>query len=155
LFSSSFVNIFIVCVLLLAFDFWTVKNVSGRLMVGLRWNSVVEPDGTTTWKFEAQEEGLRSTSLDIAVFWVGLFAPGVIWVLFGMGCFFSFKFDWLLLITSAVALSWANIIGYVRCKQDVRSRIGAGVAGLVARTGMNAPMATAIQSAAGSAFGFS
>ena len=85
-FSNSFVNIFIVCVLLLAFDFWTVKNVSGRLMVGLRWNSVVEPDGTTTWKFEAQEEGLRSTSLDIAVFWVGLFAPGVIWVLFGVSC---------------------------------------------------------------------
>ncbi len=24
-------------VLLLAFDFWTVKNVSGRLLVGLRW----------------------------------------------------------------------------------------------------------------------
>jgi len=37
LFSSNFVNIFVVCVLMLAFDFWTVKNVSGRLMVGLRW----------------------------------------------------------------------------------------------------------------------
>ena len=72
-----------------------------------------------------------------------------------MGCFFSFKFDWLLLIVAAVALSWANIIGYVRCKQDVRSRIGAGVAGLVARTGMNASMGRAVQSAAGSAFGFS
>jgi hypothetical protein len=23
--------------LLLAFDFWTVKNVTGRLLVGLRW----------------------------------------------------------------------------------------------------------------------
>lgn len=54
-FSSSFVNIFITCTLLLAADFWTVKNVTGRLMVGLRWNSVVEEDGRTTWKFEAQE----------------------------------------------------------------------------------------------------
>ena len=54
-FSSSFVNLFILCTLLLAFDFWTVKNVTGRLMVGLRWNSVVEEDGRTTWKFEAQE----------------------------------------------------------------------------------------------------
>ena len=84
MFSSSFVNIFIVCILLLAFDFWTVKNVTGRLMVGLRWNSVVEEDGSTSWKFEAQEEGLTSTSLDIAVFWVGLFTPGVVWVLFGV-----------------------------------------------------------------------
>ena len=82
--SHSFVNIFIICVLLLAFDFWTVKNVTGRLMVGLRWNSVVEEDGSTTWRFQAQEEGLTSTSLDVAVFWVGLFAPGIIWVLFGV-----------------------------------------------------------------------
>ena len=28
-------------VLLLALDFWTVKNVSGRLMVGLRWRNEV------------------------------------------------------------------------------------------------------------------
>ena len=54
-FSSSFVNVFVACVLLLAFDFWTVKNVSGRLMVGLRWWSEVNEDGSTTWKFEAQE----------------------------------------------------------------------------------------------------
>ena len=54
-FSSSFVNIFVACVLLLAFDFWTVKNVSGRLMVGLRWWSEVMDDGSTVWKFESQE----------------------------------------------------------------------------------------------------
>merc|ERR1712087_611791 len=54
-FSSSFVNIFVICVLLLAFDFWTVKNVTGRLMVGLRWWSEVRDDGSTVWKFEAQE----------------------------------------------------------------------------------------------------
>lgn len=224
LFSSSYVNLFICCVLLLAFDFWTVKNVTGRLMVGLRWNSVVEEDGRTTWKFEAQEEGLRSTSLDVAVFWVGLFAcararlrnrrrpctqqsatdavhahahaytrtrvgpasegtahapesahrtahaarshslapvsplpsrsPGVVWTLFGVGSFFRFKFEWLLLIIMALALSGANIVGYVRCKQDARSRIAAGLQGLVSRTGMNATMGRAITSAAGSAFGF-
>ena len=54
-FSSSFVNIFICCVLLLAFDFWTVKNVTGRLMVGLRWWSEVKEDGSTVWRYEAQE----------------------------------------------------------------------------------------------------
>ena len=152
--SSSFVNLFVLCTLLLAADFWTVKNVTGRLMVGLRWNSIVDASGRTTWKFQAQEvrarvaaserarardlegapalerffsrafvrrpapspctlpnyctplvlcahmlswllgapqEGLRSTSLDVAVFWVGLFAPGVVWILFGFGSFFSFK----------------------------------------------------------------
>lgn len=28
---------FIVVVILAALDFWTVKNVSGRLLLGLRW----------------------------------------------------------------------------------------------------------------------
>ena len=86
----------------------------------------------------------------MAVFWIGLFAPGVVWVVFGVGSFFRFNFEWLLLILTALTLSMANIVGYVRCKQDVRSRIGAGVAGLVARTGMNASMAGAVQSAASS-----
>jgi hypothetical protein len=83
--SSSFVNIFIVCILLLAFDFWTVKNVTGRLMVGLRWNSEVQEDGSTTWKFEsAGDQNINSTTLDSAVFWVGLFAPGLVWLLLGV-----------------------------------------------------------------------
>lgn len=31
--SSSSILTYIICILMLAFDFWTVKNVSGRLMV--------------------------------------------------------------------------------------------------------------------------
>jgi len=153
-FSSSFVNIFIICVLLLAFDFWTVKNVSGRLMVGLRWWSEVQPDGSTTWKYEAKEEGLSSTSLDITVFWVGLFAPGVLWGVLGFGSLLRLNFEWLLLILTALSLSMANIVGYVRCKQDARSKIAAGLQWATARSGTDSFVGKALQSAAGSAFGF-
>ncbi len=40
--SMQDVNIFIVVVLLFAFDFWTVKNVTGRLLVGLKWWSEID-----------------------------------------------------------------------------------------------------------------
>ena len=63
-FSSSFVNVFIVCVLLLACDFWTVKNVTGRLMVGLRWNHIVDENGQTIWKFDAQEVSARHCAVE-------------------------------------------------------------------------------------------
>ena len=53
--SGHFVELFLVIVLLLAFDFWTVKNVSGRLMVGLRWWNKVDEDGTSTWMFESRQ----------------------------------------------------------------------------------------------------
>ena len=32
-FSSSFIGVFVTVILLLSLDFWTVKNVSGRIMV--------------------------------------------------------------------------------------------------------------------------
>lgn len=40
-------------VLLNAMDFYMVKNISGRLLVGLRWWSVTSADGLTqTFRFE-------------------------------------------------------------------------------------------------------
>ena len=36
-FFLSDVDTFIVVVVMSALDFWTVKNVTGRLLVGLRW----------------------------------------------------------------------------------------------------------------------
>ena len=35
--GSNFVVLTVVCILLSAADFWVVKNVTGRLLVGLRW----------------------------------------------------------------------------------------------------------------------
>jgi hypothetical protein len=33
-------------------DFWTVKNVTGRLLVGLRWWNYVDEEGKSIWVFE-------------------------------------------------------------------------------------------------------
>ena len=41
--------------LLLAADFWTVKNITGRLLVGLRWWNKVNEDGTSEWVFESRK----------------------------------------------------------------------------------------------------
>ncbi len=35
-FSDSFIASFVTIILLLSLDFWTVKNITGRIMVGLR-----------------------------------------------------------------------------------------------------------------------
>ncbi len=53
--DAYFVHIFLTIVLLLAVDFWTVKNVTGRLLVGLRWWNKVDDDGTSTWMFESKK----------------------------------------------------------------------------------------------------
>ena len=46
IFGVSQALIFILVVILSAFDFWFVKNVSGRILVGLRWWNEVKEDGS-------------------------------------------------------------------------------------------------------------
>ncbi|KAK6024740.1 hypothetical protein OSTOST_09447 [Ostertagia ostertagi] len=51
--SSSFIVQFLVILTLLSMDFWTVKNITGRLLVGLRWWNFVDDNGNNHWKFES------------------------------------------------------------------------------------------------------
>jgi hypothetical protein len=57
IFLSNEALTFIIVVILSAFDFWFVKNVSGRMLVGLRWWNEVKEDGTEVWIFESDHEG--------------------------------------------------------------------------------------------------
>ena len=49
LFSGSYVVTFVFVTILSALDFWTVKNVSGRLLVGLRWWNTIDDAGESKW----------------------------------------------------------------------------------------------------------
>ena len=46
---------FVMVVLLAAFDFWTVKNITGRLLVNLRWWSEIDEYGNERWIYESDE----------------------------------------------------------------------------------------------------
>jgi hypothetical protein len=59
----TFTLSFVLIVLLLGFDFWTVKNVSGRRLVGLRWWSQMKEDGTEEWVFESRQVGTNTCEL--------------------------------------------------------------------------------------------
>ncbi|XP_046709179.1 Golgi apparatus membrane protein TVP23 homolog B [Silurus meridionalis] len=53
--SSSFIACMVSIILLLSCDFWTVKNITGRLLVGLRWWNQVDEDGNSHWVFESRK----------------------------------------------------------------------------------------------------
>ncbi|KAA6381166.1 MAG: hypothetical protein EZS28_023306, partial [Streblomastix strix] len=48
----GFVLVFAFTIILLAFDFWTVKNICGRMLVGYRWWNDILDDGSSHWRFE-------------------------------------------------------------------------------------------------------
>lgn len=106
-FGTDFVINFCVITFLLVCDFWTVKNVSGRLMVGLRWWNEVSETGGSDWKFEALEEGQRTVNKkDSFVFWTLLYAMPVAWCVLGLVAILKLNVDYLLLVVIAVLLRW-------------------------------------------------
>ena len=120
---NNFIIGFVACVLVLAFDFWTVKNVTGRLLVGLRWWNEVREDGTNTWIYESKPDSRAVNKTDSFWFWSTLWATPVVWGVFGIAALFSLNFSYLLIVAVAIALSGANVIGYWKCQKDASSRI--------------------------------
>ncbi|KAJ2549140.1 Golgi apparatus membrane protein tvp23 [Coemansia sp. RSA 1933] len=121
-FTDNFIILFVLCVLILAVDFWTVKNISGRLLVGLRWWNEVREDGTNEWIFESRDLSIPVNTSDSRIFWTVLYATPAVWSLLAIVAFFSLRFQWLLIVIIAVLLSGANLIGYQRCDKDQKKR---------------------------------
>jgi hypothetical protein len=43
-------------VILVAVDFWITKNISGRLLVGLKWESTFDDEGKQHWNYDSKDE---------------------------------------------------------------------------------------------------
>ncbi|XP_056285415.1 exocyst complex component 7 isoform X3 [Pseudoliparis swirei] len=97
LFSGSFIACMVAIILLLSCDFWTVKNITGRLMVGLRWWNQVDHDGRSHWVFESRKGVGKppASESESRIFWVGLIVCPMLWVLFAFSTLFSFKIKWV------------------------------------------------------------
>ena len=81
--SSSFIACFILVMMLLSADFWVVKNVSGRLLAGLRWWSVVDEEGELVWRYESwtQEQRDLAQRGEGTYFWATIISQQVLWTL--------------------------------------------------------------------------
>ena len=98
----------------------TVKNVTGRWLVGLRWWNKVEDD-TTTWIYEAADPSSRPpNAFDQSMFWTILYVTPLVWCILLISALIQFEFDWWLVPMLALALSMANVHGYYQCSSDQR-----------------------------------
>ncbi|KAL9538106.1 hypothetical protein MBANPS3_011192 [Mucor bainieri] len=145
-FSSNFTLIFVLVILLLAFDFWTTKNVSGRLLVGLRWWNEIQLDGSNKWVFESANPDRKSNSVDSQLFWMVLYGTPLVWGVFAFSCILTMKVSWLFIVAIAIAMNVANVYGFSQCDKDAKRRwtthivaqsalgsLGSGASGFVGR----------------------
>ncbi|KAG5525490.1 hypothetical protein RHGRI_031966 [Rhododendron griersonianum] len=140
LFVDSFVIIFVITVLLAALDFWVVKNVSGRILVGLRWWNEINDEGESVWKFECLDQEVsasyslmkysscflcyfffssmaRMNKKDSWLFWWTLYLTAAAWLVLGIFSLIRFQADYLLVIGVCLTLSIANIVGFTKCRK--------------------------------------
>jgi hypothetical protein len=82
-------------------DFYYLKNIAGRRLVGLRWwNEVDANTGDGRWVFESldPETGRQINATDKRFFWLALYAQPVLWVLLAIVALVSLEFIWLTLV---------------------------------------------------------
>jgi len=120
---KQFVIMFIVVTMLAAFDFWTVKNVSGRLMAGMRWWNEVTPDGTNKWIFESVADRDSVDSGESMTFWISLFVTPAVWILFFLSTLLPPNIPNMVVVLVGLSLTIANVVGYLKCRKDAKSKV--------------------------------
>jgi len=129
--GGSFVVPFIFTCMFLALDFWVTKNVSGRLLVGLRWWNEVKEDGSNVWVFESLEKEALIHPVESKMFWLGLLIFPIVWIALLIVKIFSFGWNWAILCALAVSLNLANVTGYIKCAKEARKQVSDAVTSFV------------------------
>jgi hypothetical protein len=98
--------IFIITILLLAADFYYLKNIAGRRLVGLRWWNEVDPQtGESKWVFESSEPGTKTiNATDSRFFWLALYVQPILWVVMAVLALVRLQFLWLPLVSKCCPL---------------------------------------------------
>jgi hypothetical protein len=120
--NISETGVMVSVILLLAFDFWVVKNVTGRLLAGLRWWNKVEEDGSSKWVFEWRKSKKKVPASETYIFWIALIVCPVLWAVFIFTSFTHFSVTWTMLAVTGFILNGANVYGYVMCRRDAQDK---------------------------------
>ncbi|KAH6671215.1 golgi apparatus membrane protein-like protein tvp23 [Halenospora varia] len=117
LFIKNTVLIFIITILLLAADFYYLKNIAGRRLVGLRWwNEVDAQSGDSHWVFESSDPSTKViNATDKRFFWLSLYLHPVLWVALAVVAMIRFEVIWLTLVVIALSLTITNTLAFSRC----------------------------------------
>jgi hypothetical protein len=116
--------IFILTVVLLSIDFYYLKNIAGRRLVGLRWWNEVDPQtGDTHWVFESADPETRNiNATDRRFFWLALYLQPALWLAMGIVAivkiisFINFTPIWLTLVGTFVPRETASITNPWDCQ---------------------------------------
>ncbi|EGG11760.1 uncharacterized protein MELLADRAFT_70753 [Melampsora larici-populina 98AG31] len=130
-FSDSYVFSTVIVVILLSADFWTVRNVSGRVLVGLRFWNQVDEDGSSYWVFESRDPSQPSNAVDLKMFWTALYAFPTAWVVLFFIGLLKFNLSFLPIVLLALVFNFTNTIGFTYADRDSKRKLGSSASNLL------------------------
>ncbi|KRX10756.1 hypothetical protein PPERSA_04923 [Pseudocohnilembus persalinus] len=116
-------EVFEIVIILNAFDFWTVKNITGRLLVGLRWWSETMENGEDNWVFECHIKEKTETTINDTVFWGAQTIFVLIWGLFLVINILSIDISTGCTVLFAMQQTGINLYYYYKCSRVQKQRI--------------------------------
>jgi hypothetical protein len=128
-------------------DFYYLKNIAGRRLVGLRWwNEVDTQTGDGRWVFESADPETRDVNAtDKRFFWIALYAQPVLWILLAILALVGLNFIWLTLVGKSCrcegggVIDWRGLIHGQLLRSFLRLRIrlhSRGATSLARRVGL-------------------
>eukprot|EP01017_Pseudomicrothorax_dubius_P012257 TRINITY_DN1491_c0_g1_i2.p1 TRINITY_DN1491_c0_g1~~TRINITY_DN1491_c0_g1_i2.p1 ORF type:complete len:182 (+),score=18.55 TRINITY_DN1491_c0_g1_i2:244-789(+) len=107
----------IITVVISAFDFWFVKNIAGRYLIGMRWWSEIQPDGRDFWVFECRLNEDHVNPVDKNFFWWSQIIATLIWLVTTVIRVISFEFFEGGITGFVFVLNAVNLIAYYNCSK--------------------------------------
>lgn len=132
IFSNNFITSSLIIIILSALDYWTVKNVTGRLLIGQRWwSSSTSSSGFIfeskailnreknkkhfSQKFGSEMDEYCPNPVDKRLFWGALYIFPVIWSLFSLISLFKLSLSWFAMDIFALSIVSSNLFAYKKC----------------------------------------
>ena len=117
IFISNDALIMIIIILLGAADFWMTKNISGRILVGLRWYNLLKIEtNQEIWRFEGKNE-IKEANADRVTFWTSLYLYNLIWIFLFIWELIRINFVWSFICLILCILAFTNTYGFFRCSR--------------------------------------
>eukprot|EP01017_Pseudomicrothorax_dubius_P018902 TRINITY_DN2082_c0_g3_i1.p1 TRINITY_DN2082_c0_g3~~TRINITY_DN2082_c0_g3_i1.p1 ORF type:complete len:153 (+),score=40.34 TRINITY_DN2082_c0_g3_i1:199-657(+) len=113
----------IVTLLSASLDFWINKNVSGRVLVGLRWWSEFKDDGQEIWVFECKVDESKNNAIDSNIFWGSQIVFTIAWVAIIISNIMTFGFFKISINAFVLVMVVTNLLAYYRCSRAQQDRV--------------------------------
>lgn len=124
--SESQANLYIAVIIIIlgSIDFWVVKNISGRLLVGLIWKKEFM-DGKEIWTFKCKVNEEENNGLNVFVFWGSLVLFGIFWGLLCILNIFTLSIEKIVSNGICAALLYINLVLFLKCSRFQRNKLKA------------------------------